>query len=134
MTSGETQLDRPESHVFGNVQQATATIGGAVLALLGLAGFVLAGSELWLFGVTALQNIAYLATGLLGVGTGTVAAGRLANVYNESIGLLYGGLVVLELVAPALTDAWLATGVADLGLYLVLASIFGGIGFLIERE
>lgn len=132
--SAETQTDQRESHVFGNIQQGTATVGGALLAVAGLAGFLLPGDELIVFGVNLLHNSFHLLSGLLGIAAGTMAAGAYADEFNQAMGVIYGGLIVFQLVAPELAFQLLHADAADLWLHVALTALFGGVGFLIERR
>lgn len=126
----EATHDRRDENVFSNAQKATALIVGSVLTLIGIWGFVNGADEVLIFGVNAFHNLFHLATGLLGVAVAFVAAGTYSDEFNKLMGVTYGLLVALWLLAPRLTESLLNAGFPDAMLHLALALVFAGVGFL----
>ncbi|MDQ3772920.1 MAG: DUF4383 domain-containing protein [Pseudomonadota bacterium] len=85
-------------------QQLLAQVIGAVLTLVGVAGF-LTGGMLFIFGVNALHNVVHLLSGVLGLAAGFYAGGQWARYYNQGFGVVYLLVTALGFVAPALRQA-----------------------------
>jgi hypothetical protein len=68
-------------------QQLLAQVVGAVLTLVGVAGF-LTGGMLFIFGVNALHNVVHLLSGVLGLAAGFYAGGQWARHYNQGFGVV----------------------------------------------
>src|SRR3990172_671699 len=82
-------------------QQLLAQVVGAVLTLVGAAGF-LTGGTLLIFGINTLHNLVHLLSGVLGLAAGFYAGGQWARYYNQGFGVVYLLVTVLGFAAPAL--------------------------------
>jgi glucose uptake protein GlcU len=109
-------------------QQPLAQVVGAVLTLVGVAGFV-TGGTLLIFGINALHNVVHLVSGVLGLAAGFYAGGQWARYYNQGFGVIYLLVTALGFVAPALTASLLAINSADNFLHLALGIVLAGVGF-----
>ncbi len=109
-------------------QQLLAQVVGAVLTLVGVAGF-LTGGMLLIFGINALHNVVHLVSGVLGLAAGFYAGGQWARYYNQGLGVVYLLVTALGFVAPALTASLLAINPADNFLHLALGIVLAGVGF-----
>lgn len=114
--------------LFSNVQRLTAVGGGAVLTLIGVAGFLTSGNQLLVFGVNALHNSFHLLTGVFGLGVGLVGAAY-ADEYNQTMAVIYGALLLGWFVSPDRMVELLNSGAADAWLHGALAIVFGAVGF-----
>lgn len=114
--------------LFSNLQRLTAVVGGAVLALIGVAGFLAPGDQLLVFGVNPLHNGFHLLTGLFGLGVGLVGASYVEE-YNQTMAVLYGALLLGWFASPDSMVALLNSGLADAWLHGGLAVVFGLVGF-----
>jgi hypothetical protein len=65
-------------------QQPLAQVVGAVLTLVGVAGFF-TGGTLLIFGINALHNVVHLVSGVLGLAAGFYAGGQWARYYNQGL-------------------------------------------------
>lgn len=112
-----------------NPQQLLAQVVGAVLTLVGVAGF-LTGGMLLIFGINALHNVVHLLSGVLGLAAGFYAGGQWSRYYNQGFGVVYLLVTALGFVAPAaLTASLLAINPADNFLHLALGIVLAGVGF-----
>lgn len=109
-------------------QQLLAQVVGAVLTLVGVAGF-LTGGMLLIFGINALHNGVHLLSGVLGLAAGFYAGGQWARSYNQGFGVVYLLVTALGFAAPALTASLLAINPADNFLHLALGIALAGVGF-----
>lgn len=112
----------------GSIQARVAVAIGAVLTLVGVAGFFV-GDVLLIFGINDLHNVVHLATGLAGVGLGLAAAGRYAGDYNRYLGAIYVLVFVLGVALPGLMGALLNVNMADNLLHLALGLTLGGVAY-----
>jgi glucose uptake protein GlcU len=109
-------------------QQPLAQVVGAVLTLVGVAGFF-TGGTLLIFGINALHNVVHLVSGVLGLAAGFYAGGQWARYYNQGFGVIYLLVAALGFVAPAQTASLLAINSADNLLHLALGIVLAGVGF-----
>ena len=109
-----------------DLQQLLAQVVGAVLTLVGVAGF-LTGGTLLIFGINPLHNVVHLLSGVLGLAAGFYASGLWARSYNQRLGVVYLLVTVLGFVAPALAASLLAINSADNFLHLVLGIVLAGV-------
>ncbi|HYD03128.1 MAG TPA: DUF4383 domain-containing protein [Alphaproteobacteria bacterium] len=107
---------------MANIQKTYAQIVGAVLALIGIAGFFVGEGLLMGFGVNILHSIIHLLSGILLI----AFAGRVANL---TFGWVYAAVFVLGLVAPGLMASLIHLNPADNYLHLALAVISLGVGY-----
>lgn len=124
----ETSRSGRSSALFSNLQRLTALVGGAVLTLVGVSGFLASGDQLLVFGVNPLHNGFHLLTGVFGLGVGLVGTAY-ADEYNQSMAVLYGALLLGWFVSPDRMVELLNSGAADAGLHAALAIVFGLVGF-----
>jgi hypothetical protein len=107
-----------------DIQKPLALIVGAVLAVLGLAGFFTGQAILW-FGTNALQNVIHLATGILGL----IAFWQgFAKTYNQWAGVFYLAVAVLGLIFAGFAGLLNANAASHV-LHLVVGLILAGVGF-----
>jgi hypothetical protein len=116
-----------------DLQQLLAQVVGAVLTLVGVAGF-LTGGTLLIFGINPLHNVVHLVSGVLGLAAGFYAGGLWARSYNQGLGVVYLLVTVLGFVAPALAASLLAINSADNFLHLVLGIVLAGVGFGVSSK
>lgn len=114
-----------------NVQMAVALLFGAVLALVGVLGPVLAGpeGELIIFGRNYLHDVVHLGSGVAGIAAGYYAGGKYAAAYNKIIGAVYALVTVLGFVFFSVFADLIALNTADNYLHLLLALVFLAVGF-----
>ena len=112
----------------GGTQVSVTVLLGAVLLVVGIVGFM-SGGQLLVFGVNPVHNVFHLVTGALAVTAGLYANGLYADEFNKTAGVVYGLLVIFQLVAPDAAAALLNADLADLGLHIGFALLFGGVGF-----
>lgn len=89
--------DNTETVNRDRLQVQTALGIGAVLALVGVLGFILVpieGQLFGIFGVNTFHNAVHLVTGIAGLAAGYAAAGAFSDDYNK-----YGGLAYLLIAA-----------------------------------
>jgi hypothetical protein len=112
----------------GGTQVSVTVLLGATLLVAGIVGFA-SGGQLLVFGVNPFHNTFHLLTGALAVTAGLYADGVYADEFNKAAGVVYGLLVVFQLVLPEAAAALLNADLADLWLHVGLAVAFGGVGF-----
>lgn len=119
-----------------NVQVTAALVLGAVLALIGILGPIVAGREglLFGFGRNYLHDAIHLLSGLAGLAAGYYAGGRFAEEYHKALGVTYLLVVILGFVAFDLMAELINLNMADNLLHLVLAVAFLAVGFYLGRE
>ena len=117
----------------GGPQQLLARAVGAVLTLVGVAGFF-TGGMLLVFGINPLHNVVHLVTGVLGLTAGFSAGGQRARQYNQVLGVVYLLVTALGLAAPALTARLLAINPADNFLHLALGIVLTVVGFGVSAK
>lgn len=125
----DTETARTVDEGYG-IQSITAMAVGALLALIGVAGFLLHPEEgllFDLFGVNTLHNVVHLGSGLVGVYAGYTV--DWADEYNKYFGLTYLAVLLLGLVTPGLMDGLLNVNSADNWLHLLLVVVLLGVGF-----
>lgn len=127
-------LSNDDDRLRGGTQISVTVVLGAVLIVAGIVGFA-SGGQLLVFGVNPFHNTFHLLTGALAVAAGLYANGVYADEFNKTAGVVYGLLVVFQLVAPETAEALLNADFADLWLHVGLALAFGGVGFALpDRE
>jgi hypothetical protein len=109
--------------------QLYATVLGAVLLIVGIAGFFVnasfgtgsnpAGDDLILFKVNGWHNLVHIASGLLGLALARNPAG--ARAFALGFGLVYGVVTVYGLIAGTNVLGLLALNGADNVLHLLIA-------------
>lgn len=112
-------------------QILVALLFGAVLALMGVLGPIVAGQsgELIIFGRNYLHDAIHLLSGVAGLAAGFYAGGRFAPEYNKALGVTYLLVTILGFVAFDLLADLIALNTADNFLHLALAVVFLGVGF-----
>lgn len=125
--------------------QRFAQIFGAIYVLVGILGFIppllsgdiagvigpFDGLLLGIFPVNWIHSVAHIAIGAAGLATYRSVSG--ARSYSLAIGVLYGVLVLLGLVAPAV-GGLMPVGGADVVLHLVTALVAFGAYFSSPRR
>ena len=109
-------------------QQILAKVVGAVLTLVGLAGFFTEGTLL-VFGVNGLHNLIHLVSGVLGLLAGFYEAGKSAGYYNRVLGVVYIVVALLGFIVPDAMAYLLAVNMPDNILHLVLGIVLAGVGY-----
>lgn len=123
-----------DDRIPGGTQISVTVLLGAALLVVGIVGFA-AGGQLLVFGVNLLHNVFHLLTGALAVTAGLYADGEYADEFNKTAGVVYGLLVIFQLVAPKMAAELLNVNLADFWLHVGLAVVFGGVGFALpDRE
>ncbi|WP_435180689.1 DUF4383 domain-containing protein [Halorussus sp. AFM4] len=123
-----------DGRLRGGTQISATVLLGAVLLVAGIVGFA-AGEELLVFGVNAFHNSFHVLTGVLAIAAGLYADGVYADEFNKAAGVVYGLLVIFQLLLPEAAAALLNADFADLWLHVGLALAFGGVGFALpDRE
>lgn len=118
-----------------NYNRLVAQIVGAVLALVGLLGFVLGSGEydlLGLFGVNTLHNVVHLLSGAVLLAAAFIDGGRNARLANMVLGAVY--LVVAAATwIPVLADMF-HLNVADAGLHVLIGIVLLGVAFAMRTD
>ncbi|MFC4448530.1 DUF4383 domain-containing protein [Halorussus aquaticus] len=123
-----------DDRIRGGTQISVTVVLGGVLLVMGIVGFA-SGGQLLVFGVNPFHNVFHLLTGALAITAGLYADGVYADEFNKTAGVVYGLLVIFQLVAPDAAAALLNADLADLWLHVGLALAFGGVGFALpDRE
>lgn len=126
----------------GGVNKMVAMIAGAVLALVGLLGFVPAlitdGALLGLFEVNAVHNVVHLLSGIVLLGAAFMDNGANSRITLLVIGVVYAivavaGFAVPDLVAPLMGDAADNAFLYDNVLHAVLAIAFIAVPLLVKE-
>lgn len=118
----------------GGTQISVTIVLGAVLLIMGIVGFA-SGGRLLVFDVNPFHNGFHVLTGALAVTAGLYADGVYADEFNKAAGVVYGLLVLFQLIAPGAAEALMNANAADLWLHVGLALAFGGVGFALpDRE
>lgn len=138
MASATQTADEPGG---ANTQTAIALLFGAVLALVGVIGFVpqlvIDDKLLGIFGITPLHNLVHLGSGAIGLLAGYYAASESYNKYLGvvyllvfvvgTVGLVLGVNLVVGTGAFALNIGW-ADNLLHLAVALVLMAVGYGLG------
>ena len=121
--------------------QLYAVVFGAVLLLVGIAGFLVnssfgtgsspAGSDLIVFKVNGWHNIVHIASGLLGLALARTAAG--GRLFALGFGAVYAIVTVYGLVAGSNVLGIVAINGADNVLHLAIAAV-GIVAGLASRQ
>ncbi len=106
---------------------------GAVLTLVGLAGFAIGTGDLIIFGINPLHNVVHLLTGLLGVGAAYYAGAQYAKEYNQWLGIVYILVAAAGFIVPGLMLSLLNVNMADNLLHLGLGVVLTGVGFGVDK-
>ena len=114
-------------------QKLVAQVVGAVLTVVGIAGFFTGGSLLG-FGVNTLHNVVHLASGIAGLALGFSNGGKNAHYFNKIFGSVYLLVAVLGFVASDLMASLLMVNMADNLLHLVIGVVVAGVGFAAPTE
>lgn len=109
-------------------QKTLATVLGAVLTVVGVAGLFVENSLLG-FNVNLLHNLVHIVSGLLGLLAGLTADGAYAKWYNVGFGIVYLLVAVLGLLGVAAVMSLLNLNSADNWLHLLIAVVALGVGF-----
>ena len=117
-----------DGRIPGGTQISVTLLLGVVLLIMGIVGFA-SGGQLLVFGVNPLHNVFHLLTGALAVAAGLYADGEYTDEFNKTAGVVYGLLVLFQLVAPDAAAALMNADLADLWLHVGLSLVFGGVGF-----
>lgn len=130
----ETTTNTTRTDGTNNVQVAVALLFGAVLALVGILGPVVAGQsgELLVFGRNYPHDAIHLLSGLAGLGAGYYAGGKFAGDYNKTLGVVYALVTVLGFVLFETFQDLIALNTADNYLHLALAVAFLSVGFALS--
>ena len=113
---------------MGSPQKTLATVLGAVLTVVGVAGLFTGDMLLW-FGTNLLHNLVHLVSGLLGLLAGLTADGAYAKWYNVGFGVVYLLVALLGLLGVGAVMTLLNLNVADNWLHLLIAVAALGVGF-----
>lgn len=108
-----------------------AVLFGAVLALAGVLGPVLGGSDghLLLFGRNYLHDVIHIATGVSALTAGYYRGGQYARVFLKTFGAIYLVVTAAGFLFPGLLGDLIALNMADNLLHLAVAVIFLGVGY-----
>lgn len=122
----------------GGVNKMVAMIAGAVLALVGLLGFVMESPLLGLFHVNLLHNLVHLLSGVVLLGAAFMNNGANARITLLVLGVVYAIVTILGFVAPGLTGSLIGGETAsellyDNVLHLILAVVFIGVPLLVKE-
>lgn len=109
-------------------QKTLATVLGAVLTIVGVAGLFVQDSLLG-FGVNLLHNLVHIVSGLLGLLAGLTADGAYAKWYNVAFGVVYLLVALLGLLGVSAVVNLLMLNGADNWLHLLIAVVALGVGF-----
>ena len=115
---------------MNNLPKLYAQVLGAVLALVGILGFVPAlslnsNNLLGIFAIDPLHNIIHLLSGIVGLSAGFLSSGHYARLYAGVFGAVYGlvtivgfiqGTTVLGLIRVNAADNFLHTAIAAASL------------------
>lgn len=117
-----------------------AMIAGAVLALVGLLGFV-NDPVLGIFEVSLVHNLVHLLSGAALLAAAFIDNGRNARMTLLVLGIVYALVTVLGFVASGLTDSLLlgttanpAINMADNVLHLLLAIAFIAVPLIVKED
>lgn len=126
-----TATESQAEHASTGPQVGVAIFFGAVLALVGILGPVLAGANdnLIIFGRNYLHDAVHLGSGVAGLAAGYYAGGKFAKQYNVTLGVVYALVTVLGFVATGLLADLINLNAADNFLHLALALVFLAVGF-----
>ena len=102
---------------------------GAVLTLIGVAGFLTDSNLLIVFGINLLHSAVHVATGLLGLTAGFYAQGRFARQYNKWMGIIYLVLGVIGFIIINFLKSLLNINLADNVLHLLIGIVLVSIAF-----
>jgi uncharacterized membrane protein HdeD (DUF308 family) len=124
----------------GGVNKMVAMIGGAVLALVGILGFVLTNPLLGMFDVNMVHNIVHLLSGVVLLGAAFMNNGANARITLLVLGVVYAIVAILGFVAPGVTESLVGDNstttsmMADNILHLLLAVVFIAVPLLVKEE
>lgn len=113
-----------------------AVLFGAVLALVGVLGPILGGSDghLLLFGRNYLHDVIHLATGVSALTAGYYRGGRYAGEFLKTFGAVYLLVTIAGFLFPGLLGDLIALNMADNLLHLGVAVIFLGVGYGVSPD
>jgi len=110
-------------------QKTLATVLGAVLTVVGVAGLFVGEGTLLFFNVNMLHNLVHIVSGLLGLLAGLTADGAYAKWYNVGFGSVYLLVALLGLLGVGAVVSLLNLNAADNWLHLLIAVVTLGVGF-----
>ncbi|HUR68719.1 MAG TPA: DUF4383 domain-containing protein [Candidatus Thermoplasmatota archaeon] len=121
-----------------NLNKTIGLVFGVVFLAVGLLGFVMH-PTLILFGVNALHNVVHLASGAVLLAGALMGGGKNARQVNLVFGAVYLLVAALGFIAPALTDALVASGsdafpFADAILHAILGIALVGAGLAFKDD
>ena len=124
----------------GGVNKMVAMIAGAVLALVGILGFV-NDPVLGIFEVNAIHSVVHLLTGGVLLAAAFIDGGRNSRMALLVLGVVYAIVAILGFAAPDLTESILmgttanaAHNPADSILHALLAVVFIAVPLLVKEE
>lgn len=125
----------------GGVNKMVAMIGGAVLVLVGLLGFV-NDPVLGIFEVNLLHNLVHLLSGAVLLAVAFMNNGANARITLLVLGVVYAIVAILGFVArgtlePLLTDSGQVTDanwMADNVLHILLAVVFIAVPLVVKED
>ncbi|TSC59041.1 MAG: hypothetical protein Greene041619_222 [Candidatus Peregrinibacteria bacterium Greene0416_19] len=103
-------------------------IFGAVLTLVGVAGFVMASPLLGLFEVGTVHNVIHILSGVVALGAAATSY-QYARLYLVGFGLVYGVVTVLGFLNGTSVLGVFGVNQADNFLHLAIAALCLGVGF-----
>ena len=110
------------------IQASYAKILGAILALVGIAGFVM-NPVVGIFGVTTIHNIIHIVSGIVLVAAGYMSDGKNAKTAVITFGFIYLAVAVLGFANIAPVVSTLNINLADNILHIAIAIVTLGVGF-----
>lgn len=122
----------------GGVNKMVAMIGGAILVLVGLLGFV-NDPILGIFEVNPIHNVVHLLSGAVLLGAAFMNNGTNARITLLVVGVVYAIVAILGFVAPGVLGSIIADDpamslMADNVLHLLLAVVFIAVPLLVKEE
>lgn len=101
---------------------------GAVLLIVGIAGYVTGGADLLGFGLSPTHNLVHVLSGIVGLAAGWGGL-KYAKWYCLIFGAVYGLVTILGFLNVAAVVDLLNLNAADNFLHLVIAASALGVGF-----
>ncbi len=101
---------------------------GAVLLIVGIAGYLTSGTEMFGFGLTPMHNLIHVLSGIVGLVAG-FAGLKYARWYCLGFGAIYAAVTLLGFINYAPIVELLNLNMADNVLHLIIAITALGVGF-----
>lgn len=123
----------------GGVNKMVAMIGGAVLVLVGLLGFVMT-PILGFFEANIVHNLVHLLSGGVLLWAAFANHGANARMTLLVVGVVYAIVAILGFVAPGMTESLVGQADSEVGLmpdnilHLLLAVVFIAVPLLVKEE